>query len=241
MKFKKPNQHGVWAMLIMPFLFGIFAGHLSWMHVLFIVSWFLIFFAADNFLFFMKQRRKQRGYMMTAVSFITVAVIMILPVIIKLPVLILFFLSMIPFGIINVLFAKQRNERHILNDLSAVVIFSTAGMISYYIGVRQLDLKAIVVFTFSMLYFTGTILYVKTMIREKKSSTYKWLSFGYHILLVSIAMLVHPLLGTAMLPSLLRAVLFYGRNYKPMKIGIVEIANACFITWMVGIYFYMTT
>ncbi|GGB00631.1 hypothetical protein ERX37_08465 [Macrococcus hajekii] len=239
MKFKKPNQHGAWAMLIMPFLFGIFAGQFSLYHIPFIIGWFLVFFATDHLLLYVKQRKKQIGYVKMAGLLACLAALALLIVVNHQPVLIVFFLIMLPFGYINLMFAKNRNERHVMNDISAVVIFSIAGCISYFIGKGQMDLQMLKVFIFSFLYFLGTILYVKTMIREKKNIKYKWLSFSYHLLLVILGFRIHLLLGLAMIPSFIRAVAFYGKNYKPMKIGIVEIANACFITLFVAFYFMM--
>ncbi|TDM03637.1 hypothetical protein [Macrococcus carouselicus] len=89
---------------------------------------------------------------------------------------------------------------------------------------------------FSLLYFPGTIFYVKTRIREKNRD-YKWLSFSYPLSLVIADFSIHWLLGFAVIPSLICVIMFYGKNYKPMKIGIVEIENACFITLGVVIYF----
>lgn len=238
MKFKKPNQHGVWAMLIVPFLFGIFAGKFSLFHILFILGWFLVFFATDNYLFYVKKRKKQIGYLKSSAMFGSLAALLFIPVVIHQPKVLFLFLLMMPFAYINIYFAKMRNERHVLNDVCAVTIFSIAGVISYYIGTSHINRVAALVFMMSMLYFGGTILYVKTMIREKKNDTYKWMSFIYHIFLVSLGFLLSPVIGLAAVPSLIRAVGFYGRNLKPIKIGIVEIANACFITFMVAIYFY---
>ncbi len=237
MKFKKPNQHGVWAMLIMPFLFGIFAGVFSLYHLLFITGWFLVFFAVDNLLFYIKKRKKDKGYLLSAGMFGGLAVVCLLLLVIHQPALLFFFGMMIPFGGLNIYFASIRDERNVLNDLSAVTIFSIAGCISYFIGREVFDGEMVKVFVFSFLYFVGTILYVKTMIREKRNKKYKWLSYSYHLLLVGAGFLCQFLIGMAVIPSLMRAVMFYGKNYKPMKIGLVEIANACFVTLMVGLYF----
>ncbi|ULG72496.1 YwiC-like family protein [Macrococcus brunensis] len=237
MKFKKPNQHGVWAMLIMPFLFGVFAGEFNLFHLLFILGWFLVFFATDNLLFYIKKRKKDNGYLLSAGMFGVLAALCLGVLILRQPSLLFFFGMMIPFGGLNIYFASIRDERNVLNDLSAVIIFSIAGCISYFIGHEELDGEMIKVFVFSFLYFVGTILYVKTMIREKRNVKYKWLSFSYHMLLVVAGFWFHVLMGIAVVPSLIRAVTFYGKNYKPMKIGIVEIANACFVTFFVALYF----
>ncbi|MCE4955891.1 YwiC-like family protein [Macrococcoides caseolyticum] len=236
MKFKKPNQHGAWAMIIMPVLFGMFASTFNVYQLLFFAAWFMIFFFIDNLLFFVKQRKKQIGYVKGSLLFLAIAILLLMPIILYDYRVLFFFLAMLPFGAINLYFASQRNERHLLNDFSAITIFSIAGLLVYFIGEGQLHQKMIYIFLISFLYFVGTTFYVKTMIREKKNITYKYISFIYHIAGLILAFVIHPLIGIAFLPSLFRAIYFYGKQLKPIKIGIAEIANAVFITIFVGIF-----
>ena len=230
MKFKKPNQHGAWAMIIMPVLFGMFATKFNIFQLLFFAGWFMTFFFADHFLFYVKQRKKQIGYLKCAILFLLLSAVCFIPVIIYEFKVLMFFLAMLPFGIINYFFAKARNERHIINDFSAVMIFSIAGVLTYYIASHQFEWPMIYVFGLSVAYFIGTVFYVKTMIREKKNIHYRNISWVYHVLLVIVGYFIHPLLLIAFLPSLIRAVILYGKQLKPIKIGVLEIANAVFIT-----------
>ncbi|MCU7556263.1 YwiC-like family protein [Macrococcus capreoli] len=236
MKFKKPNQHGAWAMIIMPVLFGMFASSFNFYQILFFAAWFMIFFFIDNLLFYVKQRKKQIGYVKGSLLFLAIATILLIPVVLNDYRVLFFFLAMLPFGAINLYFASQRNERHILNDFSAITIFSIAGVLACFIGTHQLHHNMIYVFFISFLYFVGTTFYVKTMIREKKNIKYKYLSFGYHTLGVIAAFMIHPLIGIAFIPSLIRAIVLYGKPLKPMKIGIAEIGNAVFITLFIGLF-----
>lgn len=236
MKFKKPNQHGAWAMIIMPVLFGMFASPFNIYQLLFFAAWFMIFFFIDNLLFYVKQRKKNIAYVKGSLLFLSIATILLIPVILHDFRIMLFFLAMLPFGAVNLYFASKRNERHLLNDFSAITIFSIAGLLSYFIGAGQIDNKMIYIFLISFLYFVGTTLYVKTMIREKKNVKYKYLSFSYHIIGLILAFFIHPLIGIAFIPSLVRAIAFYGKQMKPIKIGIAEIANAVFITIFIGLF-----
>lgn len=238
MKFKKPNQHGAWAMIIMPVLFGMFASSFNVYQLLFFAAWFMIFFFIDNLLFYVKQRKKNIGYVKGSLLFFSIATLLLIPVVFHDVRVLLFFLAMMPFGAINLYFASRRNERHLLNDFSAITIFSIAGILTFFIGEGQMDEKMIYVFLLSFLYFVGTTFYVKTMIREKKNIKYKYISFIYHITGVILAFMIHPTLCIAFIPSLIRAIMLYGKQMKPMKIGMIEIANAVFITAFVGIYIY---
>ncbi|UBH09128.1 YwiC-like family protein [Macrococcus armenti] len=241
MKFKKPNQHGAWAMIIMPVLFGMFATKFNIFQLLFFAGWFMTFFFADHFLFYVKQRKKQIGYLKCALLFLLIAVICYIPIIIYEYKVMMFFLAMVPFGIINYFFAKARNERHIVNDFSAVIIFSIAGVLTYYIQSHQFEWTMTYVFGLSVVYFIGTVFYVKTMIREKRNIHYRNMSWIYHALLVIVGYFIHPLVFIAFLPSLIRSVMLYGKQLKPIKIGVLEIANAVFITVFIGLFFNIIT
>lgn len=67
------------------------------------------------------------------------------------------------------------------------------------------------------------------MIREKKNSVYKWASWGFHLLLIiGLFLMGYPLLVIAYIPSLIRAIYFYGKSISVMKLGVLEIANSVF-------------
>ena len=83
------------------------------------------------------------------------------------------------------------------------------------------------VFIASILFFIGSTFYVKTMIREKKNIVYKRISWFYHLIVpVVYGILGYWIAALAFLPSLFRAVYFYGKPMSMMKIGIMEIVNA---------------
>ncbi|WP_412093987.1 YwiC-like family protein [Exiguobacterium aestuarii] len=159
-----------------------------------------------------------------------IATLAIIPVLWVQTRLIWFAFAMIPFGLVNAYFAKIKDERNVWNDVSAVTSFCIGGMASYYHGAHIFDETIVWVFVLPYLYFLGSIFFVKTMIREKKSIMYRNLSWGYHMLLIIVFIaLGYPLLALAYAPSLIRAVWFYGKKIPIMKIGILEIANSIFV------------
>ncbi|WP_428417485.1 YwiC-like family protein [Phocicoccus schoeneichii] len=167
MKFKKQNQHGAWAMVFMPPIIGILANGFNISQVLFIIGWLLIFFSADQVLFFIKTlRRKQYGYIKSAILFASIAAILfIYPLIVDYRI-IYFFLLMIPFGFINAYFSKKKDERNILNDVSAIIIFSMAGATVSFLNAHEINFGVLFAFVVSFLYFMGVTFVVKTVIRE---------------------------------------------------------------------------
>lgn len=65
------------------------------------------------------------------------------------------------------------------------------------------------------------------MIREKKNSQFKWISWTYHLLVPVLWLAAgEVIVAVAALPSLIRAVVFYGKPLSVMKVGIYEIVNA---------------
>ncbi|CAD2076096.1 YwiC-like family protein [Phocicoccus pinnipedialis] len=237
MKFKKQNQHGAWAMVFMPPIIGILANGFNISQVLFIIGWLLIFLAADQILFFIKMlRKKQYGYIQSAVLFASIALVFfIYPFIVDYRI-IYFFLTMIPFGIVNGYYAKKKDERNILNDVSAIIIFSIAGAAVSYLNAHAINFGVLFTFAISFLYFLGVTFVVKTVIREKNNPLYKYLSFGYNTFVFVCMLFMHYLLGIGFVFGMLRAIYVYGKGWTPKKLGIMEIVHACWVTVWCGIY-----
>ena len=113
--------------------------------------------------------------------------------------------------------------------VAAIGAFCIGGLGAFYVGRGELTLEAFELAVFSFLFFIGSTFYVKTMIREKKNERYKWLSWGYHALLVAGLIATGETFAVlAYAPSVVRAVYLYGKALPIMKLGILEIANAAY-------------
>ncbi|KIL51236.1 hypothetical protein KP77_07480 [Jeotgalibacillus alimentarius] len=236
--FNKPSQHGTWAMLTFPPVLGLFYSTFTWQHLFFFTGWLIIFFMSEQLLFWYKRPAKRKEYRNTTILMgFTAGLFFIIPTLYN-PGVILLFSAMLPLLLVSLTFVKLKKERHILNDLSGIAIFSLAGMISAYIGSEAYHFSA---FILPFLFFSGSAFFVKTMIREKKSTFYRNLSFGYHLLITGLMFLWHPILGAVLLISLGRAIWFWGKSYTPKQIGIFEIANStivliAYIVYVVSVY-----
>lgn len=234
-----PKQHGAWSMLILPFLLGGIVGGWTLAHIPFAIAWLFVYMGTFFLFQYIKQRKKSQELLRTVVTYLTVAIVAAIPVFLSEWRLVWFVLAMIPFGLINAYFAKIKDERNVWNDVSAVTSFCIGGMASYYLGARALDATMLWVFALPYLYFLGSIFFVKTMIREKKSRFYRNVSWGYHVVLVTLfVVLSYPVLALAYAPSLIRAIAFYGKKIPIMKIGIVEIANSVFVLGCLSWYLF---
>lgn len=234
-----PKQHGAWSMLILPFLLGGIVGGWTLAHIPFAIAWLFVYMGTFFLFQYIKQRKKSQELLRTVVTYLTIAIVAAIPVFLSEWRLVWFVLAMIPFGLTNAYFAKIKDERNVWNDVSAVTSFCIGGMASYYLGARVLDGTIVWMFVLPYLYFLGSIFFVKTMIREKKSLFYRNVSWGYHFLLVAIFIAFgYPVLALAYVPSLVRAVAFYGKKIPIMKIGIVEIANSVFVLGCLSWYLF---
>lgn len=227
MKVFLPKQHGAWAMLIIPFWLGVINGGFLWQHIPFFFGWLLLYLATYPMLLLFKGK-KLRYYTKWTLIYMIPAVLLLLIPLMERPTIIFFGLAMIPFFIINAYFTSINKDRAFMNDVSAISAFSIAGIGSSYFGAGVITIETII-FTFlaSILFFVGCTFYVKTMIREKKNTQFKWISWVYHLLLVAVWLTFGLwIVVLAYVPSLVRAVIFYGKKLSPKQIGIYEIVNA---------------
>jgi hypothetical protein len=226
MKLFLPKQHGAWAMLIIPFWLGVVATELVWQHVPFFLGWILLYLATYPMLLLFK--RKKLGYYIkwTCIYMVPALLLLTIPIWLQ-PKIIYFGILMIPFFIINAYYSSKNRDRALGNDISAVIVFSLAGIGSGYFISEQITTSLMLVFISSVMFFLGSTFYVKSMIREKKNQQFKWVSWIYHLIVPIVWLLLGGLLlCLAFIPSLFRAIYFYGKPLSAKQVGIYEIVNA---------------
>lgn len=218
-----PNQHGAWAMLIMPFLFGTFAADARPLHALLFVCWLIIYLFTFPLLQLIRTR-KSKLFLRPIQIYGGLLVIAGVPLIILKPALLFVGLAYVPLFLVNVFYAKSNNERSFVNDLVAVVQFCSMVYVTYWIGGGSDWSLASDLFFICLLYFIGAVFYVKTMIREKKNKVFYILSVGYHaISLIAFGILFPMMLMIPMLILLARAVIYPKLKLSIKQVGISEI------------------
>ena len=232
MKFKKQSQHGVWAMIFAPIILGIIFSNVNWYHLLFVIAWTLSFMTFDHMLFYFKKRNKRVPYLKSGLLLCIITTVITSIIIVNYPQLIYFYLSMIPFIIMNLYFSISKKDRLIWNDIAGITNFAIGGLMSGWIGNQALHFE---VFILTMLFFIGTVFFVKTMIREKNNPQYKLYSWVYHSIALIAVIFIHPLYLLAFLPSLIRSIVFYGQGLPMKKIGIIEIVNVCWFVIIIAL------
>lgn len=235
-----PNQHGAWAMLIVPFLFGMLASTPGRSTVCCLCAGFsficLCFLCCNGFGGKAKTKAKADRYRKPLLLYGALLVPAALTLVLLRPEVLKLALLFVPLFGVNAFYAKQKRERALLNDIAAIVQFSLMVFISYQLG-GGTDLRlATELFLISTLYFVGTAFYVKTIIRERNNKRFYCYSVAYHVMLMILAVwLLSPALWIAALILLARAVWFPRTGITAKQSGMLEIVYSVIVLaafWM---------
>ncbi|MGW2271291.1 YwiC-like family protein [Streptomyces yangpuensis] len=224
-----PDQHGAWAMLAVPFLAGTFlAPRPGWANAALFAAWLLGYVAAFHAQQWLRlaarglrsARRHRLPALVSAAAFAAVAV----PLAVLHPWLAVAGLLAAPFVAVNTYYAWRGRERALVNGLAAVVpacgMLLVAGRPG---GAEPGELWRPAVAC--LLYFAGTVPYVKTMIRERNSTAYRAGSVAYHAAaLAAAATCLSPWLALPFTAYLARAAALPGRGLRVPVVGAIEIA-----------------
>jgi len=219
-----PNQHGAWAMLILPFLLGMFAAGPAWPHAPLFAGWLLVYLFSFPLLQWIKTGNK-KVYAKPAIVYGTLLVPAGIAVAALKPDLFRYAPLLVPLFLINVYYARRNRERDLANDLAAVLLFCLMVFVAYDAGGGVDRRLAAELFALSFFYFTGTVFYVKTMIREKNNPLYYRLSVGYHLALLAAGAFWLPAgMAVPLAVLLARAVISPRAGISVKTGGILEIA-----------------
>ncbi len=237
-----PKQHGVWAMLVAPWLVGATlrarAGGPAWGAELallaFWVAGYLTFQAASGWLKAAPSRRA--GYGRPVLAYGAVATVLgVVALVLLGPGTLWWVPWFLPLLAVALRMAATRRERSLLGGVATVAAASLLGLVARYPQPQPPDPVTAAAVGACFAYFLGTVLYVKTMIRERGEPRYLALSLGYHAAVALLAAagwaaggpaVLAPLAGlfaAATLRSWLMPRLGERRPVKPLHVGLVEI------------------
>lgn len=236
-----PNQHGAWAMLIVPFLVGVVERVRSGESVLFLiplgVCWFAGYFAFFAVSGWLKAPAKRRAVWVRPIAVASALTFIagLVTVVLTGPQLAWWIPAFAVFLIPALVLAKRRRERDWTGGALTVAAASVMTLVARYPSPGDLmaapDRTAMLILTGGIFaYFFGTVLYVKTNIRERGSRPYLLASLVWH----AASLLVFAVLAatgvaqwwwsTFFVATLVRAVLVPRRQppLRPAPIGIIE-------------------
>ncbi|MFD7662631.1 YwiC-like family protein [Streptomyces sp. NPDC059788] len=224
-----PNQHGAWAMLVVPFLAGALLGGFVGWHAALLPAWLLAYCAAFHAQQFLRLRRLSRNpraprrHLAPLAGFGAAFAVCAVPLAVAHPWLLLAALCAAPFFAVNIVYAYRNEERATVNGIAAVVPACGMLLVADRLGGGTIDSGAWPAAAACLLYFTGTVLYVKTMIRERGSEAFRMASAVYHGLAVVAAVSLDPWLAVPFVLFFLRAVAMPTRKVRIAVVGAVEV------------------
>ncbi|MFV0462668.1 MAG: YwiC-like family protein [Nostocoides sp.] len=216
-----PNQHGAWAMLATPLLVGILASGFRWIDLPLTVMWFLGYFAFFATGLWLKSGRKPR-YWPPVRAYTLLAAIAGLVVLALDPRLLqwapLFVLPMA----VGLYASAQRRDRALLAGMATSIGSSLMVLVAYDAGGGSDVHRAWLLTLVLAGYFAGTVVYVKTMIRERGSHPHYWLSVGWHAVITLALIPVSSALVFVFALLTIRAAMVPSFRVSPKALGIGE-------------------
>lgn len=224
MKLLISNQYGAIVMALLPFVYGMLLASPVWAHFFLLLAWFSMYLLSYPMLSLFKGKNMAE-YKKWTIIYGVAAFLFALPAIFYNWQILFFIAAMFPFVLVSIYYTKKKDERNLLNDLAGIAIFALAGMGSYYFSDRTFDEKILWVAIYPTLFFIGTTLYVKSMMRERKNPRYFWASVIFHLLCVLIFVVSQQfILALAFVPGLVRAVYLPTKKLSVMQVGLTEFA-----------------
>jgi hypothetical protein len=238
MKWFIPREHGAWAMLIVPFMLGMLTSNVTWLHLIFFIGVLAFYFASGPLLAYIRKPSLKKEVVPSFCIYIFCGLLFTIPILYLLPKIIVISFMIIPFFLLNVLFAKLKKERMFINDLFAITALSFLVIIAYYIGNGMIDQKALILMLINIIFFTASVFHVKTLIRERGNHKFLWYSNTFHGITIVLFILVGlPVVALAFLVGALKAWFMpKAKRYKPIEIGLIEIANSVVFVIVIGMF-----
>lgn len=217
-----PNQHGAWAMLATPLLVGTLASSPGWIHLALAAFWFAGYFAFFATGLWLKAARRPRflppvrayAVLAGALGALTLA---LAPGLLRWAPL---FAVPLTVGLVA---SARRDERSLWSGVATSAGSSLMTLVAYDAGGGADWARAWVLTAVLAAYFTGTVLYVKTMIRERDDERYHWLSALAHAAATVGMTAVDPWLVIVFALLTIRAAVLPAFRLAPRVVGIGEV------------------
>ena len=164
-----PREHGGWAMVSVPFLLGMFVGGPKWLHLPLFFGWMLFYLAAYPFRLALMRRKDRREFVRWALIYWALGMVFLIPPLLLQPSLLWAGPVLAALFCVNGWYAFRRNERSFVNDLCAILAFSVGGAAAHMVGAGSWDAMALWVAVPCILYFLGSVFFVKSVFRERKN------------------------------------------------------------------------
>jgi hypothetical protein len=222
-----PPQHGAWAMLAVPYFAGLFVVGYRWPDLPLAGAWIAAYLLSYYLFQAVKSRRPGR-YRQQITLYGALAAPLAAVVVMSRPAVLWFAPAYATLSTVNAWYAWRRRERALLNNAASVVQSCLTIFVAATIA-GATPRAALGAFLVCLAYFGGTVLYVKTMIRERGNPTYRRWSIGYHLIVFTVATWLSPWTAVLFGWLLIRAALLPARGWSPKRVGLLEIASCALL------------
>jgi hypothetical protein len=227
-----PRQHGAWAMLLLPVLLGVAASAPDpWQLV--VAATALAAYLASVTAQTWARGRRPPAYRMPIAIYGTVAAVLGVVLLVAFPPLALAAVVVVPTGLLVFRGARPGTRRDLANSLAQVAQALVLVPVTAWVS-GTWDPERVMAYTcVAAGYQLGTVLVVRSVLRERGNDAFAALSVAFHILLVVLAALFLPAayavvaaglaVRAAALPVAQRRMAGGPRPLRPIHVGIVEI------------------
>jgi AcrR family transcriptional regulator len=209
-------------MLATPLLVGVLASSPTWVQLPLAAFWFAGYFAFFATGLWLKSRRRPRYLPPVRAYAVLTAVLGALTLALDPGLLRWAPLFVVPLGV-GLLASARRDERSLWSGVATSAGSSLMTVVAYDAGGGTDWTRAWLLAAILAAYFVGTVLYVKTMIRERGEVAYLRLSVAYHVLAAVAGALVSPWLGVVGALLAARAALAPRLRQRPAVVGAGEV------------------
>ena len=226
-----PRQHGAWAMLLLPVLLGVAASEPSPWQLLVAIEALAAYLASTTFQTWFRGRRPL-AYRSPLAVYTSLAAVVGVILLLRFPALALAALVAVPLGVIVFRGAQPGTRRDLANSLAQVAQALVLVPVTAWVS-GAWDPQVVVAYTLVAAgYQVGTVLVVRSVLRERGNQAFAAFSAAFHVALVVLAALTLPaayavvaagLAARAIaLPIAQRRLARGRRPLRPVHVGIVE-------------------
>jgi len=230
-----PRQHGAWAMLLVPLLLGVAASRPSVWQVVLAAAALMGYLTSASLQAWARARRPP-GYRPPIVVYGAAFALLGLILVAAFPVLLLSLVVVVPTAVVVFRGARPGTRRDLANSLVQVAQVLVLVPAAAYVS-GETDIERIVAYTaVAAAYLVGTVLVVRSVLRERGNTGFAALSVGFHAVVTVLAFVLFPggyaLLAAGLtaravaLPVAQRHRASGPHPLRPIHVGIVEIASS---------------
>lgn len=230
-----PQQHGAWAFLIVPLVLGALLGAGTWAGLVFAIAWIAAYPASyfgGRALVYRLRRgswtRKARTELTSAAPWALAAAIGAAVLVVRQPALLLAGAGMAVVWTVSLWLTWHGRERGVVNDLLMVALAAAAPWLMWFSGADPSDAVPsgiVLACAVTALFFTGSVLHVKSLIREADDRRWHAASIAYHVAALALAAWLGLWLLLPFGVALVRTVVMRP-PLRPAVIGAVEIVTS---------------